>query len=357
MDTFVDTLCTSIARAESSRGLDWRSSYSSVRVVGQRRVLVELSRKEVRTDLLASLGKVSCGEAPQGSVEIESSDGTVVELRLLQTTADRALWVTTSVADIRRDPAHTAELVNQCIMGETAEQLKRHGDWLLVRLPDGYHGWVCSWYVSEVARATIEEYEARLNVRVGSPVGYILSEPRAESIPVSDIVAGCRLVAGDTINGYREVILPIDKKGFIKEDDLEALQSGVWSRSHLVRTAYRFIGIPYQWGGTSAKAFDCSGLVRRVYQLEGVELPRDSDLQARVGSPLPHGEPTAARPGDLLFFGEGETIKHVAIFIGGGRFIHAYGCVRINSLREDDSLYEEKLARSLLFIRSVLGGA
>lgn len=357
MDTLVDTLCQSIARAEEAHDLDRRSSYSSVRVVGPRRVLVELSREEVRSDLLASFGDVPHGDESHGAVEIESTGGTVVEVQLLQPIPDHLLCVTTSVADLRRDPAHTAELVNQLIMGETAEQLKRQGDWILARLSDGYHGWICSWYVSEVARAEIEEYEARLNVRVSSPIGYVLSEPRAGSIPVSDIVAGCRLIAGDTINGYREVILPIDKKGFIKEDNLEALQLRAPSRSHLVRTAHRFIGIPYQWGGTSAKAFDCSGLVRRVYQLEGVELPRDSDLQARVGSPVPLRESTTAHPGDLLFFGEGATVKHVAICIGDGRFIHAYGCVRINSLHEDDSLYEEKLAKSLLFVRSVLRGA
>ena len=357
MDTFVDTLCTSIARSEKAHDLDRRSSYSSVRVVGPRRVLVELSREEVRSDLLASLGEVPRGNDSQGTVRIETADGMVVELQLLRPIPGHLLWVTTSVADLRSDPAHTAELVNQLIMGETAEQLKRHGDWILARLQDGYHGWICSWYVSEVARTTIEECESRLNVRVFSPIGYVLSEPRAGAIPVSDVVAGCRLVAGDSINGYREVILPIDKKGFIKEDDLEALKIRDPSRSHLVSNTHRFIGIPYQWGGTSAKAFDCSGLVKRVYQLEGLELPRDSDLQARVGSQLPHGELSAARPGDLLFFGEGETIKHVAIFIGDGRFIHAYGFVRVNSFREDDSLYEEKLAKSLLFIRSVLGGA
>jgi len=356
LNRLVDTVCTSISRAEKTRVLDWRFSYSSVRVEEPHLVLVELSREEVKRDLLADLGAVSRGEGPDGAIEIDTG-GAAIRIRLLRPKPDSLLWVTTSVADVRREPVHTAELVNQLIMGETAEELKREGDWILARLPDGYHGWICSWYVSAVARATVEEYEARANVRVGSNIGYVLSEPRIGAIPISDIVAGCRLAAGERSDGFREVVLPVDKKGFINNNELEALHPVVPSRSCLVRTAHRFIGVPYQWGGTSAKAFDCSGLVKRVFQLEGVELPRDSDLQAREGSPIPLGELAGALPGDLLFFGEGETIKHVAILIGNGRFIHAYGWVRINSLREDDPLYEQKLASSLLTARSLLGGA
>jgi cell wall-associated NlpC family hydrolase len=116
------------------------------------------------------------------------------------------------------------------------------------------------------------------------------------------------------------------------------------------------MGIPYLWGGTSAKAFDCSGFVKRVYELEGIVLPRDSDLQSLVGTMIPYARVGEARPGDLFFFGEGDSVKHVAIHLGEGHFIHAYGLVRRNSLRISDSDYDAKLARSLLFGRSVFSG-
>jgi cell wall-associated NlpC family hydrolase len=48
-------------------------------------------------------------------------------------------------------------------------------------------------------------------------------------------------------------------------------------RNEIVETAERFIGLPYQWGGSSVgEGFDCSGLTMAVYQLNGLNLPRSS---------------------------------------------------------------------------------
>lgn len=355
LDDLTGRLNASIARAERAHGLDKRFSYSSVRVDGERELVVELSRGEVRGDVLTDLGISSAGADVGGTVPVETAGGVRVRIRLLRSPSDRVLWVTTSVADLRRAPAHTAELVSQLIMGERAYLLKREGDWYLVHLQDGYHGWIRSWHVAEVGTTVVEAYERRINVRFGANIGYVLSGPWAQAIPVSDIVAGSRLIAGAVTGDYRKVTLPIDKKGFIRASDLESLHIGAPSRSRLVERAKRFMGITYLWGGTSPKAFDCSGFVKLVFQLEGMELPRDSDLQARVGEAIPPGELSNVRPGDLLFFGDGGIIKHVAIFMGDWRFIHAYGSVRVNSLNEGDPLYEEKLARSLLFARTVFG--
>jgi hypothetical protein len=355
LNGLTERLNASIARAERARGLDKRFSYSSVRIEGERELAVELSREEVRGDVLTDLGASSAGVGDGGTVPVEATGGVRVRIRLLRSPPDRVLWVTTSVADLRREPVHTAELVSQLIMGERADRLKQEGDWFLVHLPDGYHGWIRSWYVAEVAREVVEAYERRINVRFGANIGYILSEPRARAIPISDVVAGSRLIAGAVTGDYREVTLPIDREGFIRKSDLESLHNGVPSRSRLIERARRFMGITYLWGGTSPKAFDCSGFVKQVFQLEGIELPRDSDLQARAGEAIPPGELSNVRPGDLLFFGDGGVIKHVAIFTGDGRFIHAYGCVRVNSLMEGDPLYEEKLAKSLLSARTVFG--
>ena len=48
-------------------------------------------------------------------------------------------------------------------------------------------------------------------------------------------------------------------------------------RDEILRTANRFVGGPYRWGGTSSmKGFDCSGLTMVVYRLNGLNLPRTS---------------------------------------------------------------------------------
>lgn len=88
------------------------------------------------------------------------------------------------------------------------------------------------------------------------------------------------------------------------------------------RTAERFVGIPYQWGGnTVVDGMDCSGFTKAVYNLCGVSIPRTSREQYKAGNPVSKAE---LRDGDLLFFGNSESsINHVGIYIGNGKFVHA----------------------------------
>ena len=94
-------------------------------------------------------------------------------------------------------------------------------------------------------------------------------------------------------------------------------------RSELVRTARRFIGIPYRWGGTTAEnGFDCSGLTMVAYRLNGLNLPRVSRNQYQAGRWVAKAD---LRPGDLVFFATkgGKRVTHVGMYSGNGEFIHA----------------------------------
>ena len=94
-------------------------------------------------------------------------------------------------------------------------------------------------------------------------------------------------------------------------------------RSELVKTARRFIGIPYRWGGTTAKnGFDCSGLTMVSYRLNGLNLPRVSRSQYKAGRWVAKSQ---LRPGDLVFFATkgGKRVTHVGMYAGNGEFIHA----------------------------------
>ncbi len=88
----------------------------------------------------------------------------------------------------------------------------------------------------------------------------------------------------------------------------------------VVSDARTYLGVPYVWGGTDpAKGLDCSGLVQRVYADLGIDLPRVSQDQARVGTAVP--SLAQARPGDLVCFGT--PADHIGIYIGDHKMIVA----------------------------------
>jgi cell wall-associated NlpC family hydrolase len=112
--------------------------------------------------------------------------------------------------------------------------------------------------------------------------------------------------------------------------------SGGAAGESIVRTASRFRGVRYRWGGSSRSGFDCSGFTRFVYRHQaGVELPHSASAQFRRGVPVPRDQ---LQPGDLVFF---QTYRrgasHVGIYIGNGKFIHASSAgrrVQVDSLDE-----------------------
>jgi murein DD-endopeptidase len=100
--------------------------------------------------------------------------------------------------------------------------------------------------------------------------------------------------------------------------------------NEVVERAEEYLGAPYRSGGTSTNGVDCSGLTYSVYRSVGVNLPRSSDEQVRVGEPVAR---EALAPGDLIFFGSTSNVSHVGIYAGDGEFIHA--STRARSVRFD----------------------
>lgn len=85
--------------------------------------------------------------------------------------------------------------------------------------------------------------------------------------------------------------------------------------------AVQFVGNPYVWGGTSlTNGADCSGFTQSVFRKFGISIPRTSRSQATGGTRVSLEN---IRPGDLLFYAQGSTINHVAIYIGNGKAVSA----------------------------------
>ena len=105
--------------------------------------------------------------------------------------------------------------------------------------------------------------------------------------------------------------------------------------SAVIATADDYLGVPYVYGGTSPRGFDCSGFVQYVFERNGVRLPRTSRQQAQVGRALPTNV-ASLKTGDLVMFAtEGSRVDHVAIYAGRNRILHSSssgGGVRFDDL-------------------------
>ncbi len=92
-------------------------------------------------------------------------------------------------------------------------------------------------------------------------------------------------------------------------------------RKQIVRTAQRYLGVKYRYGGTTPGGFDCSGYVMYVYRENGIPMPRSLLKQYRSGKRISLNR---VRPGDLVFFNiTGRRISHVGLYVGNNRFIHS----------------------------------
>ncbi|WP_245931628.1 NlpC/P60 family protein [Actinokineospora auranticolor] len=104
-----------------------------------------------------------------------------------------------------------------------------------------------------------------------------------------------------------------------KDDGVYLAPAGAAGKAMEVALAQR--GDPYVWGAEGPNSFDCSGLTMYAYAAAGVSLPHSSRSQYGYGKSVSRSE---LQPGDLLFYGgSASSIHHVAMYIGGGKIVHA----------------------------------
>lgn len=101
-----------------------------------------------------------------------------------------------------------------------------------------------------------------------------------------------------------------------------ALEANAQRRQNLVNYSLQFVGGRYKAGGNDPHTgADCSGFTRYVMQHgAGVSLNRSSGAQATQGRTISANE---MQPGDLIFYGNGSRVNHVAMYIGNGQIVHA----------------------------------
>ena len=175
-------------------------------------------------------------------------------------------------------------------------------------------------------------------------VGYhvIIKNANAKAVYLKDVEANSvtlsnkELSAGDysiTIGAVRRdgselYSLPVDFSYTYKEvkpQTTETKSINPTSSNPTIQSildlADSLLGTPYVWGGTTTNGFDCSGFVQYVYAKNGYSITRTTYTQwANDGTPVSKSN---LKPGDLVYFGSGNSPSHVGLYVGDGMMIHS----------------------------------
>ena len=261
--------------------------------------------------------------------------------------------VTLSVANLRSQPKHPAELATQATMGTPLKVWKKENGWYLVQTPDNYLAWVDYAGAKLMTKAELNAWQQGEKLIYTNPYGFALASTDKDGATVSDLVYGDVFVVKGKSKGYYEVSFPDGRTGFVATAEASPYKEWIKSRQptedNLVQTSKRLMGLPYLWGGTSFKGVDCSGFTKTVYFMNGIVLPRDASQQVNVGELIDTDKNwDKLKPGDLLFFGtpakdgKPERVVHVGMWIGGDKeFIHSAGRVRISSMNPSAPNWDE----------------
>lgn len=241
-----------------------------------------------------------------------------------------------SVASLRAEGRHAAEMVSQAIMGMPVKLLEPAGEWYKVQTPDDYISFVPANSLALKSEKELAEWRKakRMIVTVGNTV--LLSQPGSGET-VSDLVLGNILEYKGKKGNWLHVATPDGREGYVNSNQMEDFEK--WSKQAfdadvIINTAKSMTGSGYLWGGTSTKLTDCSGLVKVSYFANAIILQRDASQQALTGLRINAAEwKESAKKGDLLFWGtKSGRVTHVGLYIGDGRYIHCSGQVKFNNL-------------------------
>jgi hypothetical protein len=218
---------------------------------------------------------------------------------------------------MRESPRKDSKVVSQVLFSEQIIIQEERGDWSLILTPDHYSGWVKTNTFVKLEKA----YQP--SMQVVRLAAHLYGMRDTEYGPLKTVPYGVKLQVLDaTDSRWMTIALPDGTVCYIQKGDVGPL-ARLENKKELIELGQRFLGLPYTWGGRSSFGYDCSGFVQMLYQQIGIHLPRDArdqilDPRARIIAM------NDLKPCDLIFFGKSEQdIRHVGMYLEGGRMIHS----------------------------------
>lgn len=273
-----------------------------------------------------------------------------------------------SLINLYDNPDHKSELISQVLLGTPLKILAKNDNWYQVQTPEGYEGWINSPVVSMNA-AMLHRFNSRPRLIVMDNNAFIYSFPKKSSDIISEVIMGNILLLDNPKkqkNFYR-VSFADGRTGYIVASAIKKWDE--WKNSialtgnSIEKTAKRFLGLPYFWGGTSSRGLDCSGLTKTTYLMHGIILPRDARQQYITGMAIDSvNNFSKLQKGDLLFFGRKNmtdttqyNIVHTAIYLHDRQFINADAKgITISSLDPADSNYDNHNRQRYVIAKRIL---
>lgn len=253
----------------------------------------------------------------------------------------------TTTLNIRKKGSINAKIVGKMKKGNIATVLKKGSEWSKVR-SGNVTGYVKNQYlvfgdeienfakqnVKKVAKVQTETLRVRKKASTDSKIVTLVSED--DKLKVKKQTDDWAKVKVDGQTGYVSKDYAKVTYSFGKAKSMKQIQAEQAAKkasvsisssgssatgSRIASYAQQFVGNPYRYGGNSLTGgIDCSGFTQQIMAKFGYSISRTSSSQSGDGRAV---STSNLRVGDLVFYGDGGSIDHVALYIGGGQVVHA----------------------------------
>ena len=224
----------------------------------------------------------------------------------------KVVKVQTETLRVRKKASTNSKIVTLVSEDDKLKVKKQTDDWAKVKV-DGQTGYVSKDY----AKVTYSFGKAKSMKQIqAEQEAKKRAEEAARNKPVSTTSSSHTANTGTT-SGSTTGSTQTTKKASVSVSSSGSSATG----SRIVSYAQQFVGNPYRYGGNSlTSGIDCSGFTQQIMAKFGYSISRTSSSQSGDGRAV---STSNLRAGDLVFYGDGGSIDHVALYIGGGQVVHA----------------------------------